>query len=326
MKLPGIEDSNIIGNLAVTKVQQVFETNACLFRRQDSCNDFGIDAEIELVDKNQVTGKLCKIQIKGTHNIDWKNGLTSVQVKVSTFNLWQKIQLPVIALLVDISSNQIYWTIPIQQYVNKENIYFSLHFFQENEVAKSFSSLIDIIESWYNSFSNMNILKEMPIFESFYDEIAENIDGGDPWCGIPEEMEYKTRLFYIFVIQLRSCIGLRNTEIPTLDEWYIRNKAIWDDDSLLNYTVFSELLKFIKPYYLEAKEKVINRLKNIDLSFETLEIYNYYRHKYENMAQNCDYGVADERINNDEFHKNFEKKLVEKNALSWSYFRKRNCD
>lgn len=326
MKLPSITNSSIIGNLAVTKVQQLFETNNCLFRRQDSENDFGIDSEVELIDKNKVTGKLCKIQIKGTSKIEWKNEISSIQVKVSTFNLWQSIQLPVIALLVDISTDEIYWNIPIQQYVNYGSMYFSLHFFHENELTKSFSSFIKLIESWYQSFSNMNILKQIPIFDSFYDEISENIDGGDPWCGIPTEMEYKTRLFYIFVIQLRSCIGLINSDIPSLDMWYIRNKAIWDDDSSLNYTVFSEVLKFISPYYLEAKDKMINRLKTVELTFETIEIVNYYKHKYESMNKNTFYSVGDTRINSIEFHKVFEKILIEKNALSWSYFKKKEID
>lgn len=326
MILPGVNNSNLIGNLAVTRVQQLFEENNCLFRRQDSVNDFGIDSEVELVDKNRVTGKLFKLQIKGTSKIEWNNNVSSVQVKVATFNLWQSIQLPVIALLVDMSNNEVYWNIPIQQSVNSENVYFSLHFFHENELAKSFLTLASVINSWYQSFSKISILQQIPIFELFYNEIAENIDGGDPWCGIPQEIEYKTRLFYVFVIQLRSCIGLLNTQIPSIDIWYLRNRAIWDEDSSLNYTVFSELLKFITPFYFEAKEKIISRLKNIELTFETTEIVNYYKHNYEGMNQNTSYRVGDSRIDNKEFHQAFEKILQEKNALSWSYFRKKEID
>ena len=73
MELPKHKETNITGGLGVTIVQEIFERKGWLFRRQDGDTDFGIDGEIEIKDKNHVTGHVCKCQVKGTKEIDWSN-------------------------------------------------------------------------------------------------------------------------------------------------------------------------------------------------------------------------------------------------------------
>lgn len=113
--LPEALDTDQTANLAVTYAQAVFERHRWLFRRQEGRNDFGIDVEIEIVEKNLVTGRAFKGQVKGRANIKWTDGATSVSVNMSTYNLWKGTQVPVIGLLCDVGTKQIYWCLPISQ-------------------------------------------------------------------------------------------------------------------------------------------------------------------------------------------------------------------
>src|ERR1035438_5903705 len=99
MKLPETPDTDATGDLAVTMCQLAFEKRKWKFRRQEGRSDFGIDAEIEIVEKNLVTGQLLKGQVKGQGETHWEmNGYVLVPVAVSTYNLWKSLPLPIIAL------------------------------------------------------------------------------------------------------------------------------------------------------------------------------------------------------------------------------------
>lgn len=322
MNLPKAIDSNSTSNIAVTYVQAIIEEHHWIFRRQDGITDFGIDAEIEVVDRNLVTGNLCKCQVKGSLKIDWKNDYSTVQVKVSTFNLWKKAQLPVIAFLVDVSSNAVYWSIPLQQHPREGAEAIAIRFAKENSLRDSFPAFRDFLGSWYSSFSKENILREVPYFDLIYTELKQMIHGGDPWCQIGEDDDFKTRLFYRHVLQLRSSLGLSNVEIPSVDSWYIRSAAIWNDYFQLFHAVFSELMLFIGPYYEEALQKLQDRLEFVEECFENQELINFYLQK-KGGPDNVTYSFMDERFSDPNFHKEMENKLDRINALRYSYFSKK---
>ena len=183
---------------------------------------------------------------------------------------------------------------------------------------KSTKGIYDYINSWYTQNSSINIFKQIPIFVEIYEELLNWYDG-DPWCALPKESEYQVRLFYNHVFQLRSSLGLKNYTIITIDEWYLRNKLIWDDSFSLNYATFQELFEYIKYFYNEAKEKLAYRLKNIEISFETQEIYNYYKYKYEGLPENVSYEYSDPRLSDITYLNDIEEKLKDKNALFYTY-------
>ena len=57
-----------------------------------------------------MTGRLVKCQVKASAGIEFEDGESSVQVKVSTYNLWQETPLPTILFRVETTTKAIYWT------------------------------------------------------------------------------------------------------------------------------------------------------------------------------------------------------------------------
>lgn len=324
MDLPKHEDTSITGGLGVTIIQESLERKGWIFRRQDGDTDFGIDGEIEITDKNYVTGHICKCQVKGTKNIVWQNDSTSVQIKVSTYNLWARSNFPVIVFLVDTESREAYWSSPLVFTPKIGAASLSIKFDKNNLVTPSCDSLDSYLSSWFRSFSNENILREVPYFYKIYQNFQEMIDRGDPWCQISDEDDANVRLFYKHMLQLRSSLGLLNHEIPSLEAWYVRSSAIWDDDFLLFHAVFSELMKLIDPKYDEAVNELKNRIERVKENFENQELINFFLGMKGDKPHNVTYVYRDARFQSEDFHRSLEDRLRDIGALKFSWFDKKS--
>ena len=68
------------------------------------------------------------------------------------------------------------------------------------------------------------------------------------------------------MLRLRLDLGLRNDAIPALADWYAREAATWGGHETLSWATFSELMKFINPYYEEALARLRERLTNLPLT------------------------------------------------------------
>ena len=67
-------------------------------------------------------------------------------------------------------------------------VYRVIHNFDKNNlVTPSCDSLDSYLSSWFRSFSNENILREVPYFYKIYQNYQEMIDWGDPWCQISDD-------------------------------------------------------------------------------------------------------------------------------------------
>jgi len=312
-KLPKILDTDKIGNLAVTYIQTIIEEKGWLFRRADGTTDFGIDAEIEITDKNLVTGKIFKCQIKGTSNIDFENGYCIVQVNSSTWNNWKEINLPIIALLCNVTDKKIYWSLPLAYEPKRSANSVALKFHKENLLNKNFEEFKTIIDTWLETFPKQNILREIPFFHNLFKNDLEGlIDWGDPWCDIGEDYNMKVRVFYSHVLEFRASLGLRNDKIIPFDYWLIRNQGVWDEPMQLYHGTVSELLAYIKYYYEEALDKLKTRLEKVEASFENNELMNYFRLGY-TMSENSNVSIVcfHPLGNKKEFHDLIESKLKE---------------
>ena len=323
MVLPKHNDTSKIGGLAVTIVQETIERKGWIFRRQDGDSDFGIDGEIEITDSNYVTGHICKCQVKGTQNIDWRNDYTSVQVNVATYNLWAMSNFPVIVFLVDTVTRQSYWASPLVFTPRKGAASISIKFEKNSLVSISPDSMDSFLYSWFRSFTNENILREVPYFYRMYQNFKEMIDWGDPWCQIPDEDDAYVRLFYKHLLQLRSSLGLLNLEIPSLEVWYVRSAAIWNDDFLLFHAVFSELMKFVGPKYDEAINELMTRIERVTENFDNQEVINFFLELKGEKERNVTYVYRDQRFESEAFHRNLEEKLQGIGALKYSWFAKK---
>lgn len=326
-KKPVILDSEKCGALAVTYIQAIFEERGWIFRRADGSTDYGIDAEVEITDENKVTGKIFKCQIKGTESITFDKEFSTVQVNTSTWNNWKDINLPVIALLCNVRTKDIYWTLPMAYEPKKEADSVSLRFYKEHLLNNNFDELKSIICTWLDSFPNQNILRVIPFFHNmFFDDLEPLIDWGDPWCDVGEEYNMKTRVFYSHVFELRASLGLRNDKIIPFDYWLIRNQGMWDDPQNLYHGTISELLSYIKYFYVEALDKLKYRLEKVELSFENNEIVNYFKLDPLLKEYNIDSIVYSHPWgNNDEFHELIETVLnqVGYKKFKWSNRKKK---
>lgn len=89
-----------------------------IIRRQTD-NDYGVDFEFEFVDKQNVTGKIIKCQLKSTENIYIKKDDCPIcrGIKQSTLEYWAEISknINVIVFLVDLKTEKIYMTKPIRR-------------------------------------------------------------------------------------------------------------------------------------------------------------------------------------------------------------------
>lgn len=100
-----------------TEAGRIFEYNLpsnWIFRSQEDQNDFGIDGEIELKNKSgKALGKdsVFKVQIKGEENSTYINEgkMLSFKLKVERLKYYFEFKVPVIIVVVEVSSEKIYW-------------------------------------------------------------------------------------------------------------------------------------------------------------------------------------------------------------------------
>lgn len=100
-----------------TEAGRIFEYNLpsnWIFRSQEDQNDFGIDGEIELkCNTGKALGKdsIFKVQIKGEENSTYINegNFLSFPLKVEKLKYYLEFKIPVIFVVVEISSEKIFW-------------------------------------------------------------------------------------------------------------------------------------------------------------------------------------------------------------------------
>lgn len=84
-----------------------------IYRSQEDQEDYGIDAEIELVGSDdKATGFIFKVQVKGQENVTFvANGaFVSFDLKVERLRYYmRRVEMPVILVVVDVSTEQVFW-------------------------------------------------------------------------------------------------------------------------------------------------------------------------------------------------------------------------
>jgi|GEM_PF-4645649 len=274
--LPYKFDIEIFESRALSYIQDLFDSNGWIFRVANKPTDLGTEAEVEKIDKNEITGKVFICQIITKKFTSFNDGYHFLEIKSSTWYNWKKLNLPIIAFLYDTNTLKTYWTLPLGVEPQNGSNIVRLKFYQAHCLNDKFEEFKSIISSWLTPIQNQNILREIPYFHNmFLDELEPLIDWGDLWCDVDEEYNMKARVFYSHVLSLRTSLGLRNDKIFPFDYWLIRNQGIWNEPHNFFYSTISELLAYIKYYYEEAIEKLKIRLEGAKKCFENYEILNY---------------------------------------------------
>ncbi|MES9995937.1 DUF4365 domain-containing protein [Desulfovibrio aminophilus] len=104
--------------LGVAAAQTYFAQHGWLFREQP-IHDFGIDAQVEIVDRNQPTGKLIALQIKSGVSYFRNKSDKGFSFIIADTHLkyWLNHSLPVLIILYNPENETLYW-----ENVCKENI------------------------------------------------------------------------------------------------------------------------------------------------------------------------------------------------------------
>jgi hypothetical protein len=316
-KLPKSTDTNQTGRLGVTVLQERLEREGWIFRRQDGDSDFGVDGEIEIVDRNLVTGRLIKCQVKSSRTVEFENGEESVQVSVTTHNLWRATPLLTILFHVDTTSRAIYWTPALAHHPRAEAETLSIRFEDTSDISGSLRSLRGYLDSWFAVRSSEAIFREIVPFHRIYEELVKDIDHYDAWSEMPEEQEDSFRLFYGHALRLRLEVGLGNAEIPTIDDWYMRSEGVWNSAYPLFWGTFSEAMHVIRPAYGEALARITARLRNVELTVENQDLWNFIERQ--KTGRSVLHTMIDSRSSDPRFHARIEAKLKALKALKYPF-------
>lgn len=113
-------DRSSTERIGISSVQLLFEKIGYIFREQP-VSDFGIDAHIEVVQENVVTGKLIAAQIKS--GVSWFKEATEAGATFRSdeahLNYWINHSLPVIVILYNPETDTAYWEIVSNDNVDK---------------------------------------------------------------------------------------------------------------------------------------------------------------------------------------------------------------
>lgn len=173
--------------------------------RDVSERDYGIDCYIELVNgKNQVTGELISVQLKGKQKIKWTkdNYFTFSGINISTTNYWMKFPTPVFICLVDLETEEVFYS-SVKESVRK-NFYsyakqgkFSYKIYKKDKLEHSnpkgflFSYFSD--RNW--KYLEININTFLSNYARYTDFIDENV-GRDYFMGVDIDRVLYLKVFY----------------------------------------------------------------------------------------------------------------------------------
>lgn len=313
--LPKSTKANQTGRHGVTILQERVEREGWVFRRQDGDSDFGVDGEIEVVDANLVTGRLMKAQVKSSAKVEFKNGIASLQVSVATYNLWRETPLLTVLFLIDTGSGAIYWTPALAHHPSDGAQSLTVRFEETSDLRAGLTSLIGYLESWSSARAGGAIMREIPAYHRIYEELKGDVDHYDDWSSMSDEREDLLRLFHGHVMRLRLDVGLSNSGLPSLDDWYMRNAGVWDDASVLYWGTFNELMKIMMPAYEKALDRLVARVRNAELTVENQDLWNFVRRRTTgSLVQGS---MRDERSADSNFHAELERKLDALGALKY---------
>jgi len=227
-----------------------------IFRDGEQETDFGIDAELELTGVT-VSGLLVKAQIKGTTDATkLKAGASqSVSITRRTRNYWAALHLPVVVLLVDVGTKDIYWSVPSKVLGSKPA---SVRFSPGDCVQQDPGRFLETLCHLAHTPASAELLDQVPYFISELKRLREANGCRDSWLGLDQQEVDSVRLLYHHVLRLCSFVGATEPLLVPFPMWIARSYAIGDahdsvdNDAGLFQAVAEELLVYAQRAYVEA--------------------------------------------------------------------------
>lgn len=117
MKIAKAQKIGDIGEATV--IYLVSKNKDWIVRKQDK--DFGIDLEMELVDKNVVSGQFVKVQVKASNQLKISKNSIKLPISNNFLKYCDECRVPVILALIDINQNKGFF-IWVQEYLRTHQV------------------------------------------------------------------------------------------------------------------------------------------------------------------------------------------------------------
>ncbi|WP_417559164.1 DUF4365 domain-containing protein [Mesoflavibacter zeaxanthinifaciens] len=273
MKLP----ERVATHITETSSFKVFSNNIpdSWIIREVTERDYGIDCYIELVNtKNQVTGELISIQLKGKQVISWtrENYFTFSGINISTTNYWNRFPTPVFICLVDVVSKEVFFC-PVKSrirqkyydYAKQEKFSYRI----EKRDKLELSNLKPFISSYFQEKQIRDLELNLTTFISHYQQYQDFVNanvGRDCFMGVEEE----DRILYLkhFYNNLRFLCNFFDLgwDIEPLKEYFKRSQEYFGNDYPIYEQQMDEVVEKLdskmKPILLKLKDHIVDKEKD----------------------------------------------------------------
>ena len=252
--------------------------------REVSERDYGIDCYIELVNnQNQVTGELISVQLKGKQKIKWTKDdyFTFSGINISTTNYWMKFPTPVFICLVDLETEEVFYS-PVKESVRK-NFYsyikqdtFSYKIYKKDKLEVStlenfiFSYFSD--KHWKNLDININTF--LSNYARYTDFIEVNI-GRDCFMGVDIDRVLYLKVFYENMRFL--CLHFQiQWNLKSISDYFSESQKAFGDDYDIHEHYIDEIVKKLGELLPSVSLKIREHLTNIESEYwhvKDLQLY-----------------------------------------------------
>ena len=253
--------------------------------REVSERDYGIDCYIELVNnQNQVTGELISVQLKGKQKIKWtKNDyFTFSGINISTTNYWMKFPTPVFICLVDLETEEVFYS-SVKESVRK-NFYsyikqdtFSYKIYKKDKLEVStlenfiFSYFSD--KHWKNLDININTF--LSNYARYTDFIKENA-GSDCFMGVDIDRVLYLKVFYENIRFL--CLHFQiEWKLKSISDYFSESQKSFGDAYYIHEYYIDEIVTKLGELLPPVSLKIKDHITNIESEYwyiMDLQLYN----------------------------------------------------
>ncbi|PUE67295.1 DUF4365 domain-containing protein [Arcobacter lacus] len=253
--------------------------------REVSERDYGIDCYIELVNnQNQVTGELISVQLKGKQKIKWTKDdyFTFSGINISTTNYWMKFPTPVFICLVDLETEEVFYS-SVKESVRK-NFYsyikqdtFSYKIYKKDKLEVStlenfiFSYFSD--KHWKNLDININTF--LSNYARYTDFIKENT-GRDCFMGVDIDRVLYLKVFYENIRFL--CLHFQiEWKLKSISDYFSESQKSFGDAYYIHEYYIDEIVTKLGELLSPVSLKIKDHITNIESEYwhiMDLQLYN----------------------------------------------------
>lgn len=243
--------------------------------REVSERDYGIDCYIELVNnQNQVTGELISVQLKGKQRIKWTkdNSFTFSGIKISTTNYWMKFPTPVFICLVDLETEEVFYS-SVKESVRR-NFYsyikqdtFSYKIYKKDRLEHP--NLKDFLFSYFSDKNWKNLEININTFLSnharYKDFIGENV-GRDCFMGVDIDRVLYLKVFYENIRFL--CLNFKiEWKLKSISDYFSESQKAFGDAYDIHEHYIDEIVTKLGELIPEVSLKIREHLTETESEY-----------------------------------------------------------